>query len=30
MQVIKTGFSGNKSNRVKEIAELTRNGNIQE
>ena len=26
MQVIKTGFSGNKSNRVKEIAELTRNG----
>ena len=26
MQVIKTGFSGNKSNRVKEIAELTRTG----
>ena len=26
MRVIKTSFSGNKSNRVKEIAELTKNG----
>lgn len=29
MRVIKIGFPGNKSNRVKEIAELTKNGNYK-